>query len=757
MGSFTSCLSGDAPAGDERSGKPGITANGDGEISTLGNLRSAVSATGPGVPERMECSRVVESQWASSAQQLGTTLALLRLVSPASLSKLGTLTLAEAISTLVCVSTRNSGQQQVISDEEVMVVLRSEWTEEAMLLQQTPNYPMPSASAQHGHAFLQVVQAAGPWSAGGVLSLAQQCTLRMRMELANVNSNEALGSAVTSWKQGVQGVVVLPRGAGTLHFRSAYVEDADGVLAPSLLVRLASTAPPPTLTPGPSPLPQPRLLGPHSTGRVLKKDPSIRSMGIKLDRKAVMQLALGEVLAAPAPDAGRQGSFDANGSSDVFGLMDAVTAANESSVSGVLAVMAPTLHRLHSILSNVPLIISLLDPNGGVIFQNDLSRSYWGNLATELGDTGPRAMEMLEAVLSAEPGLVEEVMENIAHGILWKKVLRVPLVCGLTRGAVEPIFEPMETEEGGTETDVGASSGVSFDVQTPPAGPEFGGPAASSPDASSRSIVGSTLFAPTVPSPGIRAAFASDPHSTRSSALPETASTSANANAFDETIRSGALPRPRGGTNFMSFVDYGPKSCDVRSAEIGSAVQPSAKLLSIMMPKASPSKGATRVSDSGIDRPSGQAYKPSPAARARNGGMSMDYGPRSEALAKIVEKPVSGGAIRGGSDGQLFGGVGTRDPATLEVLLQCGSVDDPGAPDSANNSCSQVPAVVGLGTSAAPTYQSQRSLDEASAEMIKPGDNVGSLLELQQWTFQQAVSHEAGAVRRGERELWKSR
>ena len=46
----------------------------------------------------------------------------------------------------------------------------------------------------------------------------------------------------------------------------------------------------------------------------------------------------------------------------------------------MISLQSSSLLRSLHLLSNIPLVVTLLDPSGPVVFQNELSLGYWGDL-----------------------------------------------------------------------------------------------------------------------------------------------------------------------------------------------------------------------------------------------------------------------------------------------------------------------------------------------------------------------------------------
>ncbi|GAX78697.1 hypothetical protein CEUSTIGMA_g6135.t1 [Chlamydomonas eustigma] len=100
-----------------------------------------------------------------------------------------------------------------------------------------------------------------------------------------------------------------------------------------------------------------------------------------------------------------------------------------------------SLERGLSILSHVPLIMTLLDLEGGALYQNDLSLKYWGDLlhpAIHAGTSSSfskaegillTSQEILGLLLSEQSDLVPELLVVVGAGLPWKKVIQVPPTC----------------------------------------------------------------------------------------------------------------------------------------------------------------------------------------------------------------------------------------------------------------------------------------------------------------------------------------
>ncbi|GFR39858.1 hypothetical protein Agub_g356 [Astrephomene gubernaculifera] len=97
----------------------------------------------------------------------------------------------------------------------------------------------------------------------------------------------------------------------------------------------------------------------------------------------------------------------------------------------------PRLLRDYAVLSHVPSILTLIDFNGHVLYQNAASIDYCGDLTSHNVETGDGMMGIL---FQYEPQLLQEMLQEVNEGNYWQQVVRVP--ASLKRHMV---FEPENT------------------------------------------------------------------------------------------------------------------------------------------------------------------------------------------------------------------------------------------------------------------------------------------------------------------------
>ncbi|GAX78705.1 hypothetical protein CEUSTIGMA_g6143.t1 [Chlamydomonas eustigma] len=148
------------------------------------------------------------------------------------------------------------------------------------------------------------------------------------------------------------------------------------------------------------------------------------------------------------------------------------------------------VQRYQKILENVPLIVTLLSfegGEGGVVYQNELSLSYWGDLKTLTRSSIHTPVDLPNMVLGSShvnkeactltseevlllllamqpPGLLPQVLECVQQRCAWRRVLQVPLVCNFEEEQEEEEQEGQEEQAASFSTTVnnkGLSSGLS--------------------------------------------------------------------------------------------------------------------------------------------------------------------------------------------------------------------------------------------------------------------------------------------------------
>ncbi|GLC43345.1 hypothetical protein PLESTB_001337700 [Pleodorina starrii] len=83
----------------------------------------------------------------------------------------------------------------------------------------------------------------------------------------------------------------------------------------------------------------------------------------------------------------------------------------------------PRLLRDYAVLSHVPSILTLIDFNGHVLYQNAASIDYCGDLTSHNVETGDG---MLGVLFQYEPQLLQEMLQEVTEGNYWQQVVRVP-------------------------------------------------------------------------------------------------------------------------------------------------------------------------------------------------------------------------------------------------------------------------------------------------------------------------------------------
>ncbi|EFJ43465.1 guanylyl and adenylyl cyclase family member [Volvox carteri f. nagariensis] len=83
----------------------------------------------------------------------------------------------------------------------------------------------------------------------------------------------------------------------------------------------------------------------------------------------------------------------------------------------------PRLLRDYAVLSHVPSILTLIDFNGHVLYQNAASIDYCGDLTSHNVETGDGMMGVL---FQYEPQLLQEMLQEVNEGNYWQQVVRVP-------------------------------------------------------------------------------------------------------------------------------------------------------------------------------------------------------------------------------------------------------------------------------------------------------------------------------------------
>ncbi|PNH10261.1 Atrial natriuretic peptide receptor 1, partial [Tetrabaena socialis] len=83
----------------------------------------------------------------------------------------------------------------------------------------------------------------------------------------------------------------------------------------------------------------------------------------------------------------------------------------------------PRLLRDYAVLSHVPSILTLIDFNGHVLYQNAASIDYCGDLTSHNVETGDGMMGVL---YQYEPQMLQEMLQEVNEGNYWQQVVRVP-------------------------------------------------------------------------------------------------------------------------------------------------------------------------------------------------------------------------------------------------------------------------------------------------------------------------------------------
>ncbi|PNW88459.1 hypothetical protein CHLRE_01g030500v5 [Chlamydomonas reinhardtii] len=83
----------------------------------------------------------------------------------------------------------------------------------------------------------------------------------------------------------------------------------------------------------------------------------------------------------------------------------------------------PRLLRDYAVLSHVPSILTLIDFNGHVLYQNAASIDYCGDLTSHNVETGDG---MLGVLFQYEPQMLQEMLQEVNEGNYWQQVVRVP-------------------------------------------------------------------------------------------------------------------------------------------------------------------------------------------------------------------------------------------------------------------------------------------------------------------------------------------
>lgn len=83
----------------------------------------------------------------------------------------------------------------------------------------------------------------------------------------------------------------------------------------------------------------------------------------------------------------------------------------------------PRLLRDYAVLSHVPSILTLIDFNGHVLYQNAASIDYCGDLTSHNVETGDG---MLGVLFQYDPQMLQEMLQEVNEGNYWQQVVRVP-------------------------------------------------------------------------------------------------------------------------------------------------------------------------------------------------------------------------------------------------------------------------------------------------------------------------------------------
>ncbi|KAG2495616.1 hypothetical protein HYH03_006216 [Edaphochlamys debaryana] len=83
----------------------------------------------------------------------------------------------------------------------------------------------------------------------------------------------------------------------------------------------------------------------------------------------------------------------------------------------------PRLLRDYAVLSHVPSILTLIDFNGHVLYQNAASIDYCGDLTSHNVESGDG---MLGVLFQYEPQMLQEMLQEVNEGNYWQQVVRVP-------------------------------------------------------------------------------------------------------------------------------------------------------------------------------------------------------------------------------------------------------------------------------------------------------------------------------------------